>query len=386
MITSLVCSHCGQPVDVQARDCDSCGVNLALAAGYVASALNVSLPPLSAVPIAPEILVPRLGEILLERGVLNSDQLQMALDHHKEIISSGRTKLFGQLLLEMGLIDRGILDQVVTEQILKLQQALHLSNQKLEQRVQERTHDLQIALEKLSELNELKTNFISNISHELRTPLTHLKGYLNLLYEQDLGPITSEQLDALEVILRAENRLENLIEDLIQFSLMSKGQLSLEFSLVNLSETISVAVHKFEKIAHTHQVKLEISLAENVPLVRADSSKITWVLVQLLDNALKFTSQGGCVTVFLSNEDGLASIGVIDTGIGIPLEKLQEIFEPFHQLDGSTTRRYGGTGLGLALVKRIVEAHGGFLRVSSEVGKGSRFEFSLPLKSDGNTS
>ena len=384
MVTVLVCPHCGQPVSDQERDCSSCGVNLALAAGYAASTLTVSLPLHDATPMAPEILVPRLGEILLEKGVLTSDQLQTALDRHKEILIAGRTQLFGQLLLEMGLINRGILDQVVTEQILKLQQALQFTNQKLEQRVIERTHDLQEALHKLSELNELKSNFVSNISHELRTPLTHIKGYLNLLAENALGPLTDEQADALAVVLRAEARLEQLIEDLIQFSLVARGQLSLNLSVVDVKELVSIAVKKVESHARTRQVKMGVNLEYTYPPIRVDAEKIIWVLMQLLDNAIKFTSQGGSVQIYTAQDNNLISIGVIDTGIGIPPEKLAEIFEPFYQLDGGTTRHFSGTGLGLALVKRIVEAHGGLLKVSSTVGKGSCFEFSLPTSQSEN--
>lgn len=135
--------------------------------------------------------------------------------------------MIGQKLLELGLVDRETLDQVVTEQILQLQQALQLANRQLEQRVLERTQDLQQALNKLSELNELKSNFISTISHELRTPLTHLKGYITLLADGSLGDLSEAQQEAMDVMERAEARLEHLIEDLIQFSLIARGQLSL---------------------------------------------------------------------------------------------------------------------------------------------------------------
>jgi len=125
-------------------------------------------------------------------------------------------------------------------------------------------------------------------------------------------------------------------------------------------------------------VNLKVNLSNNLPLVRADGEKISWVLLQLQDNAIKFTPQGGHVSVDAYFDGGLITIGVTDSGIGIAPDRLDEIFAPFHQLDGSDTRSYGGTGLGLALVKKIIDAHGAIIKVQSKIGKGSRFEFTLP--------
>lgn len=378
MESPLICPQCGQLVDGQDRECPGCGVNLALAAGLAAQALTTGFILLPSMPVAPEILVPRLGEILLERGVLSQQQLQSALERHKKLIMSGKPCLFGRLLLELGLVNQEILDQVVTEQILQLQQALQASNQRLEQRVQERTSDLQNALTKLSELSELKSNFISNISHELRTPLTHMKGYLNLLADAALGPLTGDQESALEVLQRSEMRLEQLIEDLIQFSLVSRGELSLNLKPISVNDLVSTTTSRAAKLAKARLVTLKVNLSNSIPLVRADGEKISWVLLQLQDNAIKFTPQGGHVSVDAYFDGGLVTIGVTDSGIGIAPDRLDEIFAPFHQLDGSDTRSYGGTGLGLALVKKIIDAHGAIIKVQSKIGKGSRFEFTLP--------
>jgi signal transduction histidine kinase len=375
MEASLFCPQCGQPVGSQDRECGNCGVNLALAAGLAAQAITTGFFQPPAMPLAPEVLVPRLGEILVEKGYLSKEQLHTALEYHK---TSGKQRLFGKLLLELGLVDQDTLDMVVTEQILQLQQALQASNRQLEQRVQERTRDLQNALTKLSEVSELKSNFVSNISHELRTPLTHIKGYLNLLVDGVLGPLTEEQSSALEVLQRSEMRLEQLIEDLIQFSLVSRGELSLNLKPFSVNDLVSTTTHKAAKLATARNVTLEVNMMNNLPLVRADGEKISWVLLQILDNAIKFTPKGGTVTVSAHYDGGLVAVGVTDTGIGISPNRLNEIFEPFHQLDGSDTRRYGGTGLGLALVKRIIDAHGAIIKVQSTVGKGSHFEFTLP--------
>jgi len=143
--------------------------------------------------LTPEILIPRLGDVLVQQGLLSNEDLEAALEKQRELRQSGQAPLIGQLLVDMGKIDRATMDQAITIQIIRLQRALQESNDLLEQRVEERTAALQRAYEKLAELSKLKENFISNISHELRTPLTHLKGYLDLMLANDFGPITLEQ-------------------------------------------------------------------------------------------------------------------------------------------------------------------------------------------------
>jgi signal transduction histidine kinase len=373
----ITCPSCGEQIDIQERVCPQCGINLFLAVEVAETALRTR-PSTVIPPIAPEILVPRLGEILIERGVLTEAQLQEALEKHRKKIAAGEPRLIGQSLLEFGLVDREILDQVVTEQILQLQQALQFANKQLEQRVKERTQDLQQALTRLSELNELKSNFISTISHELRTPLTHLKGYITLLADGTLGELNETQAEAMEVMVRAEARLEHLIEDLIQFSLISRGQLSLNLKPCSVEMLVAPTIDRAAKLALARQINMRMDVPGSLPLVRVDGEKIAWVLFQLLDNAIKFTPQGGEVVIAAEAEGGLLNFSVTDTGMGISPDRIEEIFEPFHQLDSADNRHAGGTGLGLALVKRIVEGHNSKMKVHSEIGKGTRFEFTLP--------
>jgi signal transduction histidine kinase len=377
--SKITCPHCGQPVDSQDRQCSSCGIDLALAAILAEQSLTSTISYSTGEPLAPEILVPRLGAYLLERGVLTAEDLQRAGEIHRKYAEDGKPRLFGKLLLELGLVDRDTLDQVITEQILKLQEALQLSNRQLEQRVQERTIELQRALSKLSQLNELKSNFISNISHELRTPLTHMKGYLSLFRDGGLGLLTPQQKEALDVVMRAEDRLEKLIEDLIQFSLAARSELSLNLNPTNLIELIQSTILRVKGLARARDIHLQTSFPNSLPLLWIDSEKISWVLHQLLDNAIKFTQKGGHVVVEVIVDKKMVILRVTDSGIGIAPERLNELFEPFHQLDSSNTRRYGGVGLGLALARRIVEAHGSTIRVQSKLDHGSRFEFPLPL-------
>jgi len=378
MSKEVACPVCGQRVDPQTQHCQECGIDLALALILVGRQLADAKPASAVVPVAPEMLVPRLGDYLLEKGFLSEDQLKYALDFQHQQTQQGQPRLLGQTLLELGLVNRETLDQVITEQILQLQDALQQSNRRLEQRVQERTLDLQNALSKLSQLSRLKSDFISNISHELRTPLTHMKGYLTLLSDETLGELTAGQAEALKVIIRAEERLEKLIDDLIQFSQAAGGEFTLKLGPVNLPDLIDQVILRSASRAKVKQIALQVEPIEKLRPVYVDEEKISWVLLQLLDNAIKFTPSGGSISVKTVAEEDAVKVGIADTGIGIDSQRIEEIFEPFHQLDNSSTRKFSGTGLGLALVKNILEAHGSLIKVHSVVDHGSIFEFVLP--------
>ncbi len=330
--------------------------------------------------LTPEVLVPRLGDYLLEMRLITPEQLQDSLRYQQEKTAQGEPILLGQALIDLGYLDRATLDEAVTKQIIKLRQALQDANRYLERRVEERTAELQEALQKLSELNQLKSNFVANISHELRTPLAHIKGYLELLATESLGPLNDKQKQALRVSRNSTRKLEKLIDDLILFSLASKGALSLHLEDTDLTDLVALVLPAAQQKAEKKHIALKISIAEDLPLVRADAERLTWALEQLLDNAIKFTDENGTVQLDIHREGGnLVAVSVQDSGIGIAPERLEEIFEPFHQLDGSSTRRYGGTGLGLFLVKEIVEAHGSLIEVSSQRGEGTTFKFYLTV-------
>ena len=224
----------------------------------------------------------------------------------------------------------------------------------------------------------MKANFVANISHELRTPLTHVKGYLELLSNGSLGPLSDNQKNALQVSQRATGRLESLIDSLILFSLAARGEMTLRLKPVNLNSVAGEIITYSRPKARDRNVSLNFDIRSDIPFVQADEEKISWVILQLIDNAIKFSPSGGQVNLSIEKEsDTLVMVTVVDTGIGIPSNRLEEVFEPFHQLDASSTRRYGGTGLGLALVKEIVSAHGSIVSVKSEEGQGSTFSFPL---------
>ena len=328
--------------------------------------------------LSPEMLIPRLGDYLIQKGAITDTDLRNALAYQQDQVAQGKTCLLGQALVEMNLLTREKLDQMVTEQILQLRNALQAANRSLEERVQQRTAELEEALARLSELSQLKANFISNISHELRTPLTHIKGYVELLISGSLGPVADEQKHALGVCQQSTARLEGLIDDLIMFSMASRGELSLKQEQVDIARIANLAIRPVEQKGKERGVSVHAVVDKNLPLVQADPQKIAWALGQLLDNAIKFTPNEGRVVLSVKREAGsLVMVSVTDTGVGIPPARLEEIFEPFHQLDGSSTRKFGGTGIGLALVRQIIEAHGSMLEVISVEGKGSTFKFPL---------
>jgi signal transduction histidine kinase len=379
------CPHCHQSIDPQATGfCGQCGVDISLAALVVEPVSLDLLPNPPGSYLAPEALVPRLGEYLIEKNLLDPEQLRLALEYQTQKASNGKNILIGQALVELELIERKSLDAVVAQQILILQESLKEANQKLERRVEERTADLQRALVQLTELNQLKSNFISNISHELRTPLTHIKGYLEILADRSLGALTPSQADAIEVLRRAENRLETLIEDLIQLSLAARGEIRYQIKPDPLILSVEQALTQASEKAKSKEIRMQTHIAEDLPLVLIDAQKIAWVMNQLLDNAIKFTPRGGHVVLSAAPDKDLVSIHVQDDGIGIPTDRLSEIFEPFHQLDSSVARRFPGTGLGLAMVRRILDAHGSMINVESSIGKGSHFAFSLPIANGNN--
>jgi signal transduction histidine kinase len=335
--------------------------------------------------ISPEALVPRLGEQLVKMGLLSEAQLKQALEFQLKCAGEGQNRLLGQAIVEMGFLDRPTLDQAVTDQILSLRAALEDINRNLELRVQQRTMELEEALRRLSEINQLKANFVANVSHELRTPLTHVRGYLDLLYSEALGGLNAEQKKAVDVSLRSSLRLQSLIDDLILFSQTSRGEMTLTITGVDLGTVIKNVLDRIQPQVENHQLVLELNIAQALPPVQADQEKVGWVIAQLLDNAVKFSKPGGKVSLTVARNgenNSLVDITVADSGIGIPKDRLSEIFEPFHQLDGSPTRRYGGTGLGLALVLQIIEAHGSVIEISSEINKGTTVSFPLLITKD----
>ena len=327
--------------------------------------------------LTPEVLVPRIGDVLVEQNLLTTENLNVALHIQAKERAEGQSALIGQILVDHGFITQDVLTQAITQQILQLHDALRQANATLEQRVKDRTRELEIAYAKLSELANLKANFISNISHELRTPLTHIKGYLNLLLENDLESFQPDQQYALQVIEKASERLSRLIEDLILFSTSETSSLQITKEYFDIVQTVQKVLEQNQVGAKAKKILLLLEIPISNYIVNSDQQKIQWVINQLVENAIKFTAPGGKISIGIQNLENGIQVSVRDSGLGIPSDKLEEIFEPFHQLDESTTRQQGGTGLGLSLARKIIDALGSSLSVSSSLGHGSTFSFLL---------
>jgi len=226
------------------------------------------------------------------------------------------------------------------------------------------------------EMCALQSMFIRNVSHEFRTPLGIVLGYTELLYDGDLGALRPEQEQALVVVMNGLNRLQKAVDQIV--TLIATESDSRTLFPLNLIEVALQAVEKQRARAERAGLDLKVLADRDLPLVAGDPHQVEQVVESLVDNACKFTPDGGRVEVELYAQEDWVCLAVSDTGVGIPEQELARIFSGFYQVDGSTSRKYGGLGLGLTLVKAVVEAHGGWIEVESQEGQGSRFFIWLP--------
>jgi signal transduction histidine kinase/ActR/RegA family two-component response regulator len=232
----------------------------------------------------------------------------------------------------------------------------------------------------LHEVERMKNDFLSMISHELRTPLTAIIGYTDLLLREVHGALTDRQLHHQRAVKKAAHRLLALINDLLDLNRLEGGHVVLNLEGVSLVDAVRLAVSRATEQAEPQRVELRMDAPVASLMVQADPERLQQVLVNLLDNAIKFTPSGGRVAVRVDHDEGQATVAVIDTGVGVPPDQLDRIWDRFHQADSSTRRQFGGTGLGLAIVRHLVELHGGKVAVASDgPGQGSTFTFTLPL-------
>lgn len=237
----------------------------------------------------------------------------------------------------------------------------------------------------LIQSTKLKDEFLSTMNHELRTPLNAILGMTECLLGEFFGTINSNQEEALEIIKSSSKNLLKLINDMMDASKIMAGMLKLDITTVAIADLCSSSLKFLKHKALEKQIQLTMSLATHVTAIAVDEQRLRQVLIHLLDNAIKFTPSGGKVSldVRIENEqdsDPWIQFLVTDTGIGIAPHHQDKIFQPFTQIDGGLTRKYEGTGLGLALVQQLIELHGGYVNFSSEIGQGSCFTVHLPLR------
>lgn len=228
-------------------------------------------------------------------------------------------------------------------------------------------------------LQDIQSTFIRNVEHELRTPLAIMQGYAELLRDGELGDLAPEQQKAMFVIVDRAYALRTLVDRIgTLMEVQARTDIATPVSLAEIAVNV-VSV----KLAAASQVglKLELDLEPDLPLITGNLQQLGQALECLVENAFKFTPHGGRVTVRAYTEPGWVCLSVTDTGVGIPEDKLTHLFDGFYQVDGSTTRRYGGIGLGLTVAKSVVEAHGGWISIASRPGLGSQFAIKLPMSS-----
>ncbi|MEE8389343.1 MAG: GAF domain-containing sensor histidine kinase, partial [Anaerolineae bacterium] len=255
--------------------------------------------------------------------------------------------------------------------------ATAIENARLYQESRRHADELAATVVRLQELDRLKSEFIQNVSHELRTPLAIIHGHTSLLDAGELGKLQPKQQESMDITYRRVQELCNMVEDITL--ILGVETDPPEPVAVLLDTLIRAAVKGFQSVAAQAQITLRTEISSNLPHVNGSPAYLQRAIDNLLNNAVKFTPTGGIITVQLRQEGDQLVLRVADTGIGIPPSKHARIFDRFYQVDGSTSRRYGGMGLGLALVKEVIEAYGGTIGVESVEGKGSTFTVTLPI-------
>jgi signal transduction histidine kinase len=228
-------------------------------------------------------------------------------------------------------------------------------------------------------VDRMKTEFISVVSHELRTPLTAIKGYVDLMAGGHTGPLNPIQTEFLTIVQNSTARLSALINDMLDISRIESGRIEVRHDALDYVRVARDVITTLRHEADAKQITLALEAPDDLPAVRGDADRITQVLMNLLSNAIKYTPKGGRVQVRIEPDKGFVTTCVADSGIGISLDDQKRLFQKFFRADNSLTREAGGTGLGLAITKAIVEKLNGGIWVESEVGRGSRFFFTLPV-------
>ncbi len=277
-------------------------------------------------------------------------------------------------------VRRALTETQLRRDNLRLQRDLTLANQQLKEysaHLEHSIEELRAANERQKELNRSRASFISIVSHELRHPLTVAKGYLELVTSgnSDLDPETRGFLDI------AEDNLKNLakmLDDLLDLSRMEAGHYHIDRQTERVAPLINQTFQAMNAAAQAKGIRLQSELSENLPLVSADPLRITQVLCNLVDNAIKFTPSGGSITLSAQAIPHEVAFTVIDTGIGVPASELGKIFERFYQIKNPAQPTQEGAGLGLAICREIIRLHGGQIWATSQEGQGSQFHFTLP--------
>jgi len=271
------------------------------------------------------------------------------------------------------LITEEIAVNIPEEKVLKVNGVPIMRNNKLEGAILV-FHDIT----ELRRLEKIRQDFVANVSHELRTPISSIKGYAETLLEGALEDKDNAK-EFINIIYQDSNRLANLINDLLDLSKIESGKMRMLLVPLDTVPLIKRAVAVMENQARVKSIELKLDLPSGLPKINSDETRFSQVMINLIDNAIKYSPEGGSITISAKLVNNVLQIDISDTGIGISEKDLPRIFERFYRVDKARSRELGGTGLGLSIVKHIVQAHGGEVWVKSELGLGSTFSFTIPL-------
>ncbi len=288
-------------------------------------------------------------------------------------------RVIGALAVDQDVPDAFTLEDERILTIAAAQAAVAIENARLYEDLRERALHLEKAYAELQEIDRLKDELVQNVSHELRTPLTFVKGYVEMLLDGDMGQINERQRESLSIVAEKTDSITRLVSDIIFLQQIEHE--SLELAQLDMAQVVRRAMQSNQAPVTAAHMLLTCQITPDLAPAFADRDRVNQVLDNLIGNAIKFSPQGGTITLRLEEAGEMLQVSVSDSGIGIPEEQIERIFERFYQVDGSATRKFGGAGLGLAIVKRIVEAHGGRIWVNSRLGQGSTFSFTLPKAS-----
>lgn len=268
--------------------------------------------------------------------------------------------------------------EILADEFNEMATHLREAYMELEHKVAERTRELTVTNTKLEEASQLKSQFLANVNHELRTPLSAIISYGELVLSETESRVTQLQKENLQDLLKNAERLLSLIDGLLDISTIEAGKLAVHIEPVDLEEIVRSAVSTIETNIEKNHVHVLQNIAPNVSVLNTDREKLRQILLNLLDNAAKFTEIGE-IRISASKKNGTLKLEVSDTGIGIPEQHLNRVFEEFHRAGPANGKKYRGTGLGLSIVKRLVGLLGGSIEVSSKINEGSSFTVTLPV-------
>ncbi|HOX54311.1 MAG: ATP-binding protein [Candidatus Omnitrophica bacterium] len=334
--------------------------------GGILSSSNISDPNRNRIATALGVIYFIIAPIITQDGIEGA--LLVGNNASSSLFTEGEEETIAILATQLG---QSLENARLFEQV-------YSSHHELEAKIKERTKELADALEELKKISKMKSDFVSAVSHELRTPLTSIKGYASILIDGKAGDVPDFVKERLEKINKHSDGLVRLINDLLDISRIESGKVEMKFESENIKDIVENVADLLAPQTKEKQIQLAIEIPDNLTRVYIDHSQVERVFINLVGNALKFTPQNGKIIIRAKESNGNVQIDIEDNGIGIPEDAKENIFSEFYRVDNIINQSLKGTGLGLTLVKYIVEAHKGRIWVESQPNKGSRFSFTLP--------